>query len=64
MSFRHVITKHIEVNFHFVRYHKMKEELDVRYVFTRYQIANSLIKALPSNYFLIVKHKLLVLLNF
>ena len=54
----HACSKHIEIDYHFVREQLVASTLDVRYVRALDQIANVLIKAVPSDFFLYLKDKL------
>ena len=51
-------SKHIEIDYHFVRELVVTRTLDVRYVPALDQVADALTKALPTNRFLYVKDKL------
>ena len=56
----HVRAKHIEINVHFVRDNVLKKELEVRYIPTQEQVADSFTKALGSARFLELRSKLSV----
>jgi hypothetical protein len=44
----HGRTKHIEVNFHFVREHVAYRQLDVRFISSADQLADAFTKSLPA----------------
>ena len=52
-------TKHVEINYHFVREHVICGDLKVQYIPTEDQLADLLTKALPSPRFLLLSNKLL-----
>ena len=54
----HSRTKHIEIAVHFVREKVESKELEVRYVPTKFQVADVFTKPLATNRFDILKHKL------
>ena len=47
----HARTKHIEIDFHFVRERVANKELDVRFIHSGDQIADGFTKALPTRSF-------------
>ena len=47
----HARTKHIEIDFHFVRERVANKQLDVRFIPSKEQIADGLTKALPTRSF-------------
>ena len=56
----HSRSKHIEIDYHFVREQLVAGTLDVRYVPALDQVADVLTKALPTYHFLYLKDKLYV----
>ena len=54
----HARTKHIEIDFHFVRERVAQKQLDIRFVHSRDQIADGFTKALPVRSFENFKHNL------
>jgi len=56
----HERTKHVEINFHFVRGKVARKDLDVRFLSTKDQIADVFTKALPSARFQFLQNKLRV----
>jgi hypothetical protein len=55
----HARTKHVEIDYHFVRERVIRGDLKVQYIPTEDQLADLLTKALPSPRFLFLSHKLL-----
>ena len=60
---RHLRSKHVEIDIHFVRDYVANEVLDVRFLSTKDQLADILTKSLSSLRFSILKNKLSVLSN-
>lgn len=56
----HSRTKHIAVDFHFVREKAQQKELTLRYVPSQHQLADQLTKPLPSPRFALLRDKLIV----
>jgi transposase InsO family protein len=56
----HARTKHIEVDFHFVRERVLRKDLLVKFVSTVDQLADIFTKSLPTNRFLDLRHNLIV----
>uniref|UniRef100_A0A2N9J149 Reverse transcriptase Ty1/copia-type domain-containing protein n=1 Tax=Fagus sylvatica TaxID=28930 RepID=A0A2N9J149_FAGSY len=56
----HARTKHIEVDFHFVRERVLRKDLIVKFVSTVDQLADIFTKSLPTNRFLDLRHNLIV----
>uniref|UniRef100_A0A2N9IFH7 Reverse transcriptase Ty1/copia-type domain-containing protein n=1 Tax=Fagus sylvatica TaxID=28930 RepID=A0A2N9IFH7_FAGSY len=56
----HARTKHIEVDFHFIRERVLRKDLQVKFVFTTDQLADIFIKGLSSHRFYDLQSKLLV----
>jgi hypothetical protein len=56
----HVRTKHIEVDFHFVRERVLRKDLAVKFVSTIDQLADIFTKSLPTSQFLDLQRNLLV----
>ncbi|KAJ0532239.1 putative RNA-directed DNA polymerase [Helianthus annuus] len=56
----HARTKHVEIDFHFVREKVAQRKLGVRFISTQDQIADIFTKALPSQRFLLLRSKLQV----
>ncbi|KAM0072744.1 putative RNA-directed DNA polymerase [Helianthus debilis subsp. tardiflorus] len=56
----HARTKHVEIDFHFVREKVTQQELVVQFISTQDQIADVFTKALPSQRFLFLRSKLQV----
>uniref|UniRef100_A0A2N9IP51 Reverse transcriptase Ty1/copia-type domain-containing protein n=1 Tax=Fagus sylvatica TaxID=28930 RepID=A0A2N9IP51_FAGSY len=56
----HARTKHIEVNFHFVRERVLRKDLVVNFVSTQDQLANIFTKSLPTTHFLELQGNLMV----
>uniref|UniRef100_A0A2N9FCI4 CCHC-type domain-containing protein n=1 Tax=Fagus sylvatica TaxID=28930 RepID=A0A2N9FCI4_FAGSY len=56
----HAPTKHIEVDFHFVREQVLRKDLAVKFVSTTDQLANIFTKSLPTTCFLDLQRNLLV----
>ena len=56
----HARTKHIKINYHFVREKLASKQLQVRFVSTKDQIADIFTKALPSRSFVFFRDKLQV----
>lgn len=54
----HARTKHIEIDFHFVRERVANKQLEIRFVHSRDQIADGFTKALPTRSFEAFKHNL------
>ena len=57
----HARTKHIEVDYHFVREKVLNRDIVLKFIFTHDQIADVFTKGLSSARFLFLKSKLLVL---
>lgn len=55
----HARTKHLEVDYHYVRKKVLSKELKVNFISTLDQLANIFTKALPSPRFLDLAHKLM-----
>ena len=47
----HARTKHIEIDFHFVRERVVSRKLEIRFVHSRDQVADGFTKALPTRSF-------------
>ena len=47
----HVRTKHIDVQFHFVRYYIKQKIIDLKYIFTKKQLVDAFTKAIIINTF-------------
>jgi hypothetical protein len=56
----HARTKHIEVDFHFVRERVLRKDLLVKFVSTVDQLADIFTMSLPTNRFLDLRHNLIV----
>ena len=56
----HAITKHIEVDAHFIREKIEAKQLEVRFVLTEEQVADVSTKPLAANRFEALRHKLTV----
>jgi hypothetical protein len=56
----HARTKHIEVDFHFIRERVLRKDLQVKFVSTMDQLADIFTKGLPSHRFQDLQSKLLV----
>jgi hypothetical protein len=54
----HARTKHIEVDYHFIRERVARKQLDIRFVSTRDQVANGFMKTLPLPKLVEVQHNL------
>lgn len=54
----HAMTKHIEIDFHFVRERVAQKQLDIRFVLSKDQIADGFTKALPIKSFEDFKYNL------
>ena len=54
----HARTKHIEIDFHFVRERVAQKKLDIRFVHSKDQIADGFTKPLPTQSFEDFKHNL------
>ena len=54
----HVRTKHIEIDFHFVRERVAQKQLDIRFVHSKDQLADGFTKPLPTRSFEDFKHNL------
>ena len=54
----HARTKHIEIDFHFVRERVANKQLEIRFVHSRDQLADGFTKALPTRSFEDFKHNL------
>ena len=54
----HARTKHIEVDFHFVRERVAQKQLDIRFVHSKDQLADGFTKPLPTRSFEDFKHNL------
>ena len=47
----HARTKHIEIDFHFVRERVAQKQLDIRFIYSKDQLADGFTKALPARSF-------------
>jgi hypothetical protein len=56
----HARTKHIEVDYHFVREKALNRDILIKFINTRDQVADVFTKGLPSARFLVLKVKLMV----
>ena len=56
----HVRTKHIEVDYHFVREKVLRKDLQVKYIATGDQLADVFTKSLPSSRFAFLRSKIMV----
>jgi hypothetical protein len=56
----HARTKHIEVDFHFIRERVLRKDLVVKFVSTTDQLADSFTKSLPTHRFLDLQRNLTV----
>ena len=56
----HACTKHIEIDFHYVRDQVLRGQLHVQFVSTKDQYADALTKSLPSSRFLLLHDNLKV----
>lgn len=56
----HARTKHLEVDYHYVREKVVNKELDVQYITTRDQVADIFTKGLSTSQFETLKYKLMV----
>lgn len=56
----HARTKHLEVDYHYVRDKVVRKELDVRYICTTDQVADVFTKGLSSSHFKLLTNKLMV----
>lgn len=54
----HARTKHIEIDFHFVRGRVARKQLDIRFIHSRDQVADGFTEALPITSFEEFKHNL------
>jgi 23S rRNA G2069 N7-methylase RlmK/C1962 C5-methylase RlmI len=54
----HACTKHIEIDFHFVREQVAARRLDIRFISTADQIADGFTKALPKRQTLLFRNNL------
>lgn len=54
----HAQTKHVEVDFHFVRDKVVKKDFQVKYISTKDQLTDNIIKGLSSSQFLVLRFKL------
>jgi hypothetical protein len=54
----HVCTKHIEVNYHFVREHVARKQLEIRFISTNDQVMDGFTKALSLQKFTSFQHNL------
>jgi histone deacetylase 1/2 len=54
----HAKTKHIEIDFHFVRERVSRKQLEIRFIPSRDQVADGFTKALPSRQLEEFKHNL------
>ena len=54
----HARTKHIEIDFHFVRERVVNKQLDIRFIPSKNQLADGFTKALPGRSFEEFKHNL------
>ena len=54
----HARTKHIEIDFHFVRERVAQKQLDIRFIHSRDQIADGFTKPLPTRSFEAFKYNL------
>jgi hypothetical protein len=54
----HARTKHIEIDFHFVREHVAAKRLDIRFISTNDQIADGFTKPLPERQMLLFRNNL------
>jgi hypothetical protein len=58
----HARTKHIEVDYHFVREKVLNRDILLKFISTQDQVADLFTKGLSSAQFLLLKSKLLVVL--
>jgi hypothetical protein len=56
----HARTKHIEVDYHFIREKVVSKDIQIRFISTAAQLADIFTKGLTSSRFLLLRHKLLV----
>ena len=54
----HARTKHIEIDFHFIRERVIRKDLVVKFVSTINQLADIFTKSLPTQHFLDLQHNL------
>ncbi|KAJ1698879.1 hypothetical protein LUZ63_007391 [Rhynchospora breviuscula] len=56
----HARTKHVEIDFHFIRERVQSNQLTVKFISSRDQIADGLTKGLTTNSFLDIRNKLMI----
>ena len=59
----HAHTKHIEVDYHFVREKMLRRDLQIKYIATGDQLANVFTKSLSTSRFHFLRSKIIVSLN-
>lgn len=55
----HAHTKHVEVDFHFVRERVLCKDLSMKFVFTLDQLADIFVKSLPTHHFIYLRRNLM-----
>ena len=56
----HVCTKHIEVDYHFVREKVLRRDLQIKYIATRDQLGDVFTKSLSTSWFAFLRSKIMV----